>query len=175
MIPIGQESWRSEFVSGWLCVTPYLYTGTSWRMFAVPPIDRYLHYVSLHTFWRSWDANHTLCVPTASMFAYYHRVIRDNVQRLGIVLRKATITEHTIMPFSCFIWVAEYSVAILFLPAFICALTDDWSPFCKWWNAPTATKQNEGKHSQAWFHTLHWRPCRRCSGCNSSFCGRWQD
>lgn len=58
-----------------------------------------------------------LRVPSPPIFAYYSSAFGDTARRFGHLSLKATLTDITVMSFTCFIRTAEYGIADLFMHA----------------------------------------------------------
>lgn len=94
-------------------------------MFAVPPKDQFCDYVTVPAFWQNLVAHRMLRVPLLPMFTNYAFAFGDKALRFGRLLLKTTMAELTIVSFVCFIQATKYDVNDLFMPARLCALTDD--------------------------------------------------
>lgn len=68
-----------------------------------------------------------LCVPAPSMLAYNSSLCGDSAKQIGSLLRETATMNLTIMSLLCFIWAAEYGVAILFFTSRLQAWTDNGS------------------------------------------------
>lgn len=95
------------------------------QMVAVPPKDRYRHYVAVPAFCQNWKAHRILCVPPPPLFVYFYIAFGDNAQRYGHLLLETAITKFRIMSFVYFIQDMDYGAADLFLPARLQALVKD--------------------------------------------------
>lgn len=93
-------------------------------IFAVPPKNRYRHYVFVSAFWQSWEGPLILSVPSPSIFAYYTSAFGDNFKWFGHLLLETTMTELTIVSFFLFILAAKHGAADFFLPARLRALVE---------------------------------------------------
>lgn len=93
-------------------------------MFTASLKDRHRHYVTVPALWQKLEAHSMSCVPSPPMFVYYFSAFSDSALCFGHLLLETAMTAFTFMLFICFIQIAEYGVAHLFMPARFWALTE---------------------------------------------------
>lgn len=116
------------------------------RIFAVPPKDRHLHYVSAPAFLKIIEAHRILCVPSPPMFTYYSSAIGNNVQWFGHLLHTPAMAELTVMSPVCFAQAAEYSKADLFMLARLRTFSENGQSSLERESLGTAAERNEGRN-----------------------------
>lgn len=93
------------------------------EMFAVPPKDRHVPYVSVPAIRQNIESPCLLCVPSPPMISSSFRAFDVYATRFGQLLLETGMTGLTTMSFVCIARAAEYGVAVFFLPARLRMLT----------------------------------------------------
>lgn len=73
------------------------------EMFAAPPKDQHLHYMSVPAFRQTTEPPRMLCMRSPPLFASYSSTFGNNPLRFGHLLIETAMTKFTIMSFVCFV------------------------------------------------------------------------